>query len=56
MGTPLAEKEYEPFTHYHQDHLGLNINIRSMTFLWSVYKRLAFHKYLEENWIAPIVR
>jgi hypothetical protein len=27
-----------------------------MMVLWTVYKRLCFRKFLEENWLAPIVR
>jgi hypothetical protein len=23
--------------------------------LWPIYKRLAFRKYLEDNWLAPVV-
>jgi hypothetical protein len=53
---PLAEDKYEPFTHYHQEHLGLNIKTRTMMVLWPFYKRLSFRKYLEENWLTPIDR
>jgi hypothetical protein len=28
--------EYEPFAHYHQEHLGLDINARTMMVLWPV--------------------
>jgi hypothetical protein len=52
---PLAEDKYEPFAHYHQEQLGLNINRRTMMVLCPVYKRLAFRQYLEENWLAPVV-
>jgi hypothetical protein len=52
---PLAEDKYEPFAHYHQEHLGIDINTRTMTVLWPIYKRLACCKYLKENCLAPIV-
>jgi hypothetical protein len=52
----LAEDKYEPFAQYHQEHLGLDINTITMTIIWPIYKRLAFRKYLKENWLAPIVR
>jgi hypothetical protein len=35
---PLAEDKYEPFTHYNHEHLGLDINTRTSTILWPVYK------------------
>jgi hypothetical protein len=53
---PLADDKYEPFAHYHHEQLGLGINTRKMMFIWSVYKWMAFRKYLEENWLAPVVR
>jgi hypothetical protein len=52
---PLAEVKYEPFTHYRQKHLDLNINILLMMVLWSIYKWLAFRKYLEENLLTPTI-
>jgi hypothetical protein len=53
---PLVEDKYELFAHYQQEHLGLDINTITMMVIWHVYKRLAFRKYLEENWLLPIVR
>jgi hypothetical protein len=42
------------FNHYHQEHLGIDINTRTTTVLWPVYKRLAFRKYIKETWLTPI--
>jgi hypothetical protein len=52
---PLEEEKYEPFAHYHQEHLGLDINTRTTTVLWPGYKRITFRKYLEENWPVPVI-
>jgi hypothetical protein len=54
-GGVLIKDKYEPFTHYHQEHLDPNINTSTMLVLWPIYKRLSFHKYLEENWLVPFV-
>jgi hypothetical protein len=42
--------------HYHQEHFGLDINTRTMMVIWRVYKRLELHTYLEDNWLAPVIR
>jgi hypothetical protein len=35
-GTLLAEDKYEPFAHYHQEHLGLDINTRTVMVIWLI--------------------
>jgi hypothetical protein len=55
-GHPWVEKKYQSFTHFHQENTGLDINTRLMLIIWTIYKRLAFRKYSEENWLASTER
>jgi hypothetical protein len=55
-GPPLVENKHEPLAHYRQEQLGIDINAHIVVVLWSVYNRMAFRKYPEENKLTPVVR